>query len=369
MTGAVRPIRVAHVVVAGEIGGAEHMLRDLARSSADVDRVEHVIAVLTPIDALCRFFEDAGLAVRRGGRIREDPVSSLARAFGSRAVNWLASVLRVERATIVQLHTFGSHVLGTRAAQRAGLPVLRTEHSTRVYDDPTCWPLSRYSLLRARAVVAISAHVRDVALARAPSIADRVRVVANGVDVARFAAAGSPGDRDAFTFALVGRLEPRKGVDRALRALARTGDARLEIVGDGAERRGLESLSRELGLGARVTFHGYLDDPRPVLGRAHAALASSRKEGLGIAFLEAMAAGLPLVAVPVGGLVEIVEPGVTGLLAESDSVDALARAMIDLAADRARAARMGAAARRAVEHRYSLESMRAGYRRVYAELS
>lgn len=375
-------IRVGHVVVAGELGGAEHMLRDLARArltprktspepvTEPEPELDHVVCVLSPTDALPQFFQDAGICVRDGGRIRENPLSALGRAFGSRAIDWLARVLREEQVDIVHLHTFGSQVLGTRAARAVGAKVVRTEHSTRVYDDPSCWPFSRWSLARTDLVVAISAHVRDVALARAPWIADHVRVVPNGVDTSTF----TPRDvakADTFTFALVGRLEPRKGVDIALRALASISlgnGPRLEIVGDGAELPRLRALTRELGLVDRVTFHGYLDDPRPVLARAHAALASSRKEGLGIAFLEAMAMGLPLVAVPVGGLVEIVEPAVTGLLSRSCDPRALGEAMSELARDRDRARALGGAARGFVEQRYSLDAMRAGYRAVYAKL-
>lgn len=361
--------KVVHVVVAGELGGAEHMLRDLARPTP-ASSISHVVCVLSPIEALPRFFADAGVDVRDGGRVREDPLSALSRAFGRRAVDWLTSTMRSERASIVHLHTFGSQVVGTRAARDLGLPVVRTEHSTRVYDDPSCWPFSRWSLVRAQAVVAISAHVRDAALARAPSIADRIRVVPNGVDTRHFAASSPRADLDVrpFTFVLVGRLDPRKGVDRALRALALVPDIRLDIVGDGDQRARLEAMARELAIDSRVTFHGYCDDPRPVLAEAHAALASSRKEGLGIAFLEAMSTGLPLVAVPIGGLVEIVQHGETGLLSRSDSEADLAESMAELARDRVRAARMGAAARRDVEARYSLGSMRSGYGAVYAKL-
>ncbi|MFO0673162.1 MAG: glycosyltransferase family 4 protein [Polyangiaceae bacterium] len=171
-----------------------------------------------------------------------------------------------------------------------------------------------------------------------------------------------------FTFALVGRLEPRKGVDRALRALAEVPRARLDIVGDGESRTELEALARSLGLSERVAFHGYLADPRPVLARADAALASSRKEGLGIAFLEAMAMGLPLVTVPVGGLTEIVRDGETGHIAKDESPRAIAEAMNGLAQDRAHARALGTHAREDVVARYSLGAMRRGYERVYAEL-
>ncbi len=359
-------IRVLHVVVAGELGGAEHMLRDLAAPGAS-RIVDHQLALLSPTPALARFFADAGLVVHDGGSVREDPVSQVVRALGGGRTRFVVETARRLAPAIVHLHTFASQVPGTRAARAIGARVVRTEHSTRVYDDPSCWPLSRWSLARTDAVVAISAHVRDAALAKAPWVADRIRVVPNGVDTEKFAPRDAERHAD-FTFALVGRLEPRKGVDRALRALAEVPRARLDIVGDGESRTELEALARSLGLSERVAFHGYLADPRPVLARADAALASSRKEGLGIAFLEAMAMGLPLVTVPVGGLTEIVRDGETGHIAKDESPRAIAEAMNGLAQDRAHARALGTHAREDVVARYSLGAMRRGYERVYAEL-
>lgn len=368
-------IRVAHVVVAGELGGAEHMLRDLASASPAQSSIAPVVCVLSPLTEMPRFFEDAGIKVRSGGVVGDDALSTLRRSLGRSAKAWLVDVLRSERADIVHLHTFGSQVLGTRAARAVGAKIVRTEHSTRVYDDPSCWPFSRWSLQRVDRVVAISQHVREVALGRAPFVAERLSVVPNGVDTRHFGAVDRSASSEAqpFTFVLVGRLEPRKGVDRALRALAKVADARLEVVGDGAELGSLKALAETLGIASRVAFHGFLADPRPVLGRADAALASSRKEGLGIAFLEAMATGLPLVTVPVGGLPEIVRDGETGLVASSENVDALASAMNELARPdstaRARARALGAAARNDVVARYSVDAMRAGYGEVYSKLS
>jgi glycosyltransferase involved in cell wall biosynthesis len=244
--------RVVHVVVAGEIGGAERMLVDLA-SRAAATGVEHAVALRTPSDALRRMLRDAGLRVHDRGPAREGPLPFLWSTLGPRDVAWLRGVLAEERAAIVHLHTFASQVVGTRAARLAGARVVRTEHSTRVYDDPTCWPFSRWSLARADACVAVSEHVRRVAIARAPWAAGKMRVVHNGVDTARFAPSSEP-KPDAFTFVTVGRLEPRKGVDLALEALAGVPAARLEIVGDGQDRALLEGRPARWGCPTAPSF-------------------------------------------------------------------------------------------------------------------
>jgi glycosyltransferase involved in cell wall biosynthesis len=361
--------RVVHVVVAGEIGGAERMLLELVARSHDSSsgKPGHAIALLTPSEPLRRLFREAGLRVRDRGPVREGPLPYLWQSLGPRDVAWLAGVLRDEDARVAHLHTFASQVLGTRAARRAGVRVVRTEHSTRVYDDATCWPFSRWSLARADAAVAVSEHVRAVALARAPWAADRMNVVHNGVDLARFAPTDAP-KSDGLVFAVVGRLEPRKGVDRAIEAMTEVPGATLDVIGDGEERAALQELARTLGVADRVRFHGYLEDTRPLLARAHAVLCTSRSEGLGVAFLEAMAMGLPVVGFAVGGVPEIVLDGETGLLCPADDVPALKATMRTAAAARATLATLGEAARRRVVERFSVEAMAAGYAAVYAKL-
>ncbi len=135
--------RVVHVVVAGELGGAERMLVDLATHPAQTG-VEHAVALRTPTDALRRTLRDAGLRVHDRGRAREGPLPFLWSTLGPLDVDWIRSVIEAEGARIVHLHTFASQVVGTRAARLAGARVLRTEHSTPAYVDPSCWPLSRW---------------------------------------------------------------------------------------------------------------------------------------------------------------------------------------------------------------------------------
>jgi glycosyltransferase involved in cell wall biosynthesis len=272
----------------------------------------------------------------------------------------------------VHLHTFGSQVVGTRAARRVGAGVVRTEHSTRVYDDPSCWPFSRWSLARADVAVCISEHVREVALAKAPWARAKLRVVPNGVDLARFTRAPSPelagGER--VRFVAVGRLEPRKGLDLALEALADVPRAELVVVGEGEERGRLEALAARLGLGGRVRFAGFSRDVREHIAGAHLALSSARAEGLGIALIEAMAMGRAIVALPTGGVPELVRDGDTGWLAHGGGSAALARAMRDaVEAGPAEIGRRGARALELARARYSVGAMRTAYERIYEEFS
>jgi glycosyltransferase involved in cell wall biosynthesis len=368
-------VTVVHVVAAGEIGGAERMLVDLAsapRAASGRWKRAHSIALFTPNGALRALFRDAGLDVDDRGTVREGPLPYLARSLGPGDVRWLGAVLERRRATICHLHTFASQVLGTRAARRVGVRVVRTEHSTRVYDDPTCWPFSRWSLRRADAVVFISEHVRKVALARDSRTLDpsKTRIVHNGVDTVRFSprdASVVPGAR--VRFVALGRLDRRKGLDLALEALVRVPTAELDIVGDGDERAALEELASRVGVRERVRFSGYASDVRDAIARADVAIASAREEGLGVALLEAMAMGRPVVAVPTGGIPEIVRDGETGWLAPERSVAALAAVMqsaIDAPEERRR---RGLQARIHAVESFSVDAMRDGYEAVYAQLT
>lgn len=186
-------------------------------------------------------------------------------------------------------------------------------------------------------------------------------VVFNGVDTGLFrpvapdpalrrelGAAGLPGDHGGAPLLLfVGRLQPWKGVETALRALALLPGARLAVAGDGEDRPRLEALAAELGVAARARFLGTVE--RPALPRLYSSadllLATSHaSETFGIGPVEAQACGLPVVASRFGGFPEVVDEGRTGLLVPARDPEALAAAVGALVAAPARRAAMAAAA-------------------------
>jgi len=363
-------LRVVHVVVAGDIGGAERLLVDLA-SRPKESGAEHVVALLTPNRALAAMFEKAGLEIRDRGPVRENPIAYLWRSLGPSDVAWLADVLRAERAGVAHLHTFGSHVLGTRAALRAGVPIVRTEHHVQYFIDPSTKSFTRWSLARVDRSVAISQYVADWVTRSVPGIASRLRVVLNGVDADYFAprAQSVAAAERPFTFAVVCRLEPWKGVDLVVEAASRAAGFSVDIVGDGSERTRLERLARDRGVADRVRFLGYLADPRAAVADADAVVNASREEPLGLSVLEALAMERPVIGFAGGGIPEIVQDGETGWLVRDRSAAALSKAMALAASDRPRARRFGLAGRRFVEERCRIETMCRGYRAVYEELA
>ncbi|WP_216636002.1 glycosyltransferase [Pajaroellobacter abortibovis] len=365
-------LRVVHVVGAGTVGGAERMLLDLMTHSNSKE-IQHTLVLFSSHPALNAFFRQAENNIYEGRILKESPIHFLQRAWGKEDMAFLVDVCRREKAQILHLHTFGSHVLGARAARHLGLKMIRTDHSMRVYQDLSCWVFSRWALAYCHALVSVSHAVQQKTLERASWLRIPMHVIHNGINTDHFFSVPLPdwteASEESFSFVLVARLEPRKQIDRALRAIAGLPRARLHIVGDGPEKESLYRQATALGLQERVVFWGFQQDVRPAIAQAHVGLSSSSEEGLGLSLLEVMALGRPVVAPRVGGIPEIVEHEKTGYLADSSTVDHLQQMMKRMMAIPAQErARLGTAARKFVVEHASVEKMCAAYAQVYASL-
>lgn len=360
-------LKVVHVVVAGAIGGAERFLAELA-SRPEASGADHCIALMTPNVELRRFFIDAGLHIRDRGPVRENALSYLWRSLGPADLEWLCHVLQTEEADVVHVHTFGSHLLGVRAARRCRLPVLRTEHGIRHYKDPSCALFRQWALRHTSAIVAVSNFVGNFIAELSPVTAPKIRVIYNGVDTDYFRPMPPAADGP-FTISVVSRLERNKRIRLAIEAVALVSGVDLLIAGDGSLRGDLEKLAAARGVADRVHFRGYQSDPRGVMAASDAVINCTREEGLGLVLLEAAAMQRPAIAFNGGGAPEIVEDGQTGWLVRNDSVAGFAAAIRDACADRARAANLGANACARVKSHFQIGTMCANYAAVYGELS
>src|SRR2546426_2111887 len=176
----------------------------------------------------------------------------------------------------------------------------------------------------------------------------------------------------------VGRLVERKGVAHLIEAIARLGPLgpRLEVVGDGPERPGLEGLAQRLGVANRVVFRGKIPPDELQASYARAAVcvlpsvldARGDTEGLGVVLLEAMNHGTPVIASRVGGIPDIVEDGEAGLLVPPGDADALAAAVRRVRDDLALARRLGEAGRRRLRERFSWRAIVQRWLDVYTGL-
>jgi glycosyltransferase involved in cell wall biosynthesis len=297
------------------------------------------------------------------------------------------------RPDVVHAHFWMSGQAALAAARPRGIPVAQTFHALGTVkhrhqgaDDTS--PPGRVAAERdlARQVDAVVATCRDeraelVALGADPA---RIEVVPCGIDPAVFAPHGpaearpaSPSDRP-LRIVAVGRLVARKGVDDAIRALAGVPGAELVVVGGppaealatDTEALRLRGVARTAGVADRVVFRGQLGhgEVARVLRSADIALAAPWYEPFGIVPLEAMACGLPVVGTAVGGLLDSVVHGVTGLLVPPRDPAALAAALHTLARDPGRRRRMGRAGARRARARYDWATVAARTLAVYEQL-
>ncbi len=227
--------------------------------------------------------------------------------------------------------------------------------------------LRTFVLRGAHRVTAISRILADDAAARGVA---GVPVIPNGIDLPAIRAAVDRRQKVPGRLLFVGRLEPMKGVDTLLSAVATLKDPAwsLHVVGDGSLRSSLEALARSLSLGERVRFIGRLADAALWAEYAEAEIfcGLSRSEALGNVFLEAQAAECAVVATTVGGIPEIVKDGEAGILVTPDDPEAAAGAIAALRDPARRAAIAGAGARFASA--YDWAAIAARYADVYASL-
>jgi glycosyltransferase involved in cell wall biosynthesis len=235
----------------------------------------------------------------------------------------LRRALRGLRPDVVHTHLVHADVYGALATPA---PLVSTKHN----DDPfRAGPfrfVERGLMRRADRIVAITEALKRFNVERVGLPADKIDVVPYGLDEPPAAWGENPPLEltDGPLVACICRLVPQKGVDVAVRALAGL-DTTLIVLGEGSERPRLEALASELGV--RLVLPGRVPDVAAVLRRASALVHPVRWEGFGLALLEAMLCGLPVVASRVSSVPEIVVDGETGCLVPPDDPDSLRKAL------------------------------------------
>jgi len=291
------------------------------------------------------------------------------------AVAAIRECIKTKEIDLLHTHGYKSNIYGIKAARAARIPLVATCHNwpgltlpLRLYSI-----LDRIALHRANHIVAVSDNVRK-RLRRFAIPASKITVIQNGIDTARFASA-NPALRQEFhlngktVIGAVGRLSSEKGHSFLLRAVARIAEEfpNLAVVfaGSGPEQPALESLARELKLENKVVFAGFRQDVPEVYASLDIFVLPSLQEALPLTLLEAMAAGLPVVASHVGDVRKIVVSGESGLLAEPGSADSLYRALAELLRQPALRDTLRAKGRTVVSTSFSVQRMATRYLQVY----
>jgi glycosyltransferase involved in cell wall biosynthesis len=356
--------------------GAENFVLNHARF-ADRDRFEIVVAHLGGTRDLAARFAELGVEtidLAAGGR----------RRFTLGMIRRLAGVLQDRRIDILQTHIRLAGVVGTLVGRLARVPVVVVTEQTTLSSHPG-W-VQRASMLAfpfAHQHVYISRAVADDFARRFSQAAGpEVTIITNGIDtgaIARTARSARAevraelglGPRD-VAFANVGRLADQKGQRYAISALAevrvRHPESSLWIIGEGDLREPLSRHAADEGVASAVHFLGQRMDVHRLLGGFDAYVHPALFEGLGIAPLEAMAAGLPVIASSVDAIPEYVHDGETGVLVPPRDVDALARAMTGVLDEPTVAARLATAGQRLVEHEHDIRAAVRAYEALYERL-
>jgi len=226
------------------------------------------------------------------------------------------------------------------------------------------YPISKLRYRSAKRIVAVSRFVKQSVL-DCGFVDEQVDVVHDGVPVPEAAATGGDGTR----IGCVGYLLPEKNQELLIRSLplvlARHPRCRLILAGDGPSRAGLERLAGQLGVTAAADFAGHVEDVAAVYRSLDVFLFPSIAEPLGSSLLAAMSYGLPCVALACGAVPEVIDNGVNGLMVDDPDPKPFAEAVIRLLDDVALRNRLGAAARKTVQERFSVEHMARGTAEVY----
>lgn len=289
----------------------------------------------------------------------------------------VARYLRRIKAGVVHTHNTSGFIWGGLGVLLAGTPRwIHTEHG-RAYPDRKRHTIpERWLSHRADAVVGVSDQATADLTHWVGIAPEKLVTIANGVPSSRIPEPDRPGARaalglsaDAVVIGTVARLLPEKGIDRLLRSFAivhaANPAAQLVVCGDGDARASLEALAVSLGIAPAVQFTGMRLDATKLLAAFDVFALSSVREGLPMALLESLAAGVPIVSMTVGGVARAVRPGQTGVLVPDGDEAALAAALLDVLANPAELARLGANGRRVFREEFTAESMLARYEALY----
>ncbi|MDP8961597.1 MAG: glycosyltransferase [Actinomycetota bacterium] len=383
-SGAARRAVVLHLLPDLRVGGGQTIVLQHVRH-ADGTRFEVDVCHLFPEDELGSAFREAGadpvcLDHRQGREVR--------------TLRRLVGLIRRRDVDLLHVHSGPDRKLGQLAALLTGTPVVCHLHASWIHFGPRVpsrdTPLQRLRALAfgrlrdqverrtVRRYVAGSQEVHDL---YAPLLPGQVSLLRQSVAVDAFAAAAGGAEslraelglQDAEPLLVnVSRLAPGKGHDALvamLTALKQTWPrATLLLVGDGERRPQIEALVASRDLQERVRFLGSRLDVPDLLALADVFVFASESEGFGLAVLEAMAAGKPVVAFRVPALEEFVENGKTGILVDPQDLEGFVAAVEGLLAARVHASALGAAARRGVMERFPPTALARSLEDVYDEM-
>lgn len=364
-----RRIRIAHVMYQLEVGGLERVVINLLKN-LDADRYHSFIYALKEGGPLAKELEAAGFAVYDLHKKDKVDISVFFRT---------AKYFKRDRIEIVHCHNIGALLYGSIGGKLAGAAgTVYTAHGTYSAKKLGDSRFGRY--LPLDRVIAVSEDSRKAALAAGRIRPQDVETLPNGIDTGLFevevdvaAIKRELGITEGIpVLGIVARLSWEKDHKTLLDAMARLNSsgtrAFLVVVGGGPMEKELKDHMEEIGITESVFFLGERSDVPRLLQVFDVFVLSSTTEGLSLTLLEAMAAGLPVVATDVGGNSEVVVEGETGNLIGPGDSAAMADTLAKLIGNEDRVRSMGERGRERVNEKFSLKAMVRRYESVYEEI-
>jgi glycosyltransferase involved in cell wall biosynthesis len=362
-------LKVIHMVEDLKIGGLERIIASIVKN---LDRTRYE----TKVWCLAEGGQIAEEIIEKGVEVKTLGMRSYYNLINIIILSWL---LKKEKVTILHTHGYFASTFGRLAAILIRLPVVITHiHSTYYIYSRRNLIIERFLSQFTDAIVCISQAVKKFVTDFEDIQGNKVHVIYNGVETPDL----SEGKLDRVSFNISGddivaitvaSLAPHKGHKVLIDAMKIVSSdcrrLRLLIVGDGPLRNDLLSYTEELQLSSLILFAGQRTDVYSLLRLSDVfVLPSLEREGLGIALIEAMASGLPVIGTRLGGIPEVIEEGVTGLLCvPGDSIE-LADAMKKLISDSTLREKMGHAGRKIYEEKFTVEGMIRNIESLYEKL-
>lgn len=353
-------MRILQICSAREIGGGEKHLADLANQLAQ--RGHDVFVALHPASPV-----RALLPSLSADNVIELPMRN---ALNLATAVKLSRFARQNQIDIVHAHVARDYPLAALATGRSRARLVLTRH--------VLFPMSgihRLTRRRTARVIAVSEAVAEALRRQRIFDPETITVIHNGIDLARFAPRDDQPHRN-FRVGMIGHLAPIKGQEEFIRAAATVcagrDDVEFVIAGEdksksGEHRELLEKLIAELNLADRVRLLGWVEDTPRLLSTLDLFISPARSEPFGLSIVEAMAAGVPVIATMSEGAREIIRDGETGWLVAIADSPALARAILSAIDDPAQRSLVTQQAHAKVRARFSLEKMVTRTEGVYEE--
>jgi glycosyltransferase involved in cell wall biosynthesis len=358
-------MHVCYLITRSEMGGSQTHVLDLVRGFRD----RFQITLITGEEG---FLTDQSRRLGIDIRVVPNLVQPLRPHQDFRAFRELAVLLRRLRPDLLHCHTSKAGVIGRLAARTTGVRALFTAHTWSFADGTSrLWklvgtPSERLAARWTEKIITVSDSNRALALQKQIAGAEKLITVHNGISDTKHRA--RPGRQEIPRIVMVARFAPQKNQQQLLEALAelRNLPFHLTFVGDGPTRGSVENTARQLQLQDRVSFLGTRMDTEQILSESSIFVLATNWEGFPITILEAMRAGLPVVATDVDGVREAVNDGVTGFLVPRNDTPALRERIRLLLNDATLRANMGAAGRKAYESEFTVAAMLRKIEAVYA---